>query len=460
MRNKIIETIKKYNMLGGGRNIVVAVSGGADSMCLLHFLCENKSELKINTLTAAHVNHNIRGTEAKRDELFVKSFCDSHDIPFELLDIDIPKLSKEYRLGTEETARRVRYDFFKTLAQKHNAAVATAHNADDNAETVIYNLSRGTALKGLCGIPPKRDYIVRPLIRCTRHEIEEYCRKSSLQYVTDSTNLTDDYTRNKIRHNVIPVLRQINPSFEQSITRNGEMLRNDESFLSSLAEKELQRASKGGGYDLKKLQSLDISILSRTVIILLERECNIKPDYDTVMSICNAINAGSRVRIKNGICVDANSGVLRLYKIAENPQTSDVSPIPVLGTEKAEVLDKTVEFRLLTKKEFDSIAKFNNLLFKNAVDYDIINAVTVIRTRKTGDMFTPKNRGWTKKLKKFLIDEKVLSEKRDKLLLMAQQNEVFWLEGFGVSHRAQVTGRTKKVLLISVNEISKAKDNQ
>lgn len=447
-------------MLGGSSNIVVAVSGGADSMCLLHFLYENKSELKINNLIAAHVNHNIRGVEAKRDELFVKAFCDKYSIPFELLDIDIPKLSEKYKTGTEETARRVRYDFFKTLSEKHNAVVATAHNANDNAETVLYNLARGSALKGLCGIPPKREYIIRPLIACTRAEIENYCSDNSLQYVTDSTNLSDDYTRNKIRHNVLPVLKQINPSLEQSITRSGEMLRNDESFLSSLAEEELDRARINDGYDLKKLQSLDISVLSRIVIILLERDYNIMPDYDTVMAICSAISASSRVRIKNGICADANSGVFRLYKISENSAKSDLLPISVTDGVKADIEGRTVELKVMTKKEFDSIAKFNNLLFKNAVDYDIINAVTVMRNRKTGDMFTPKKRGWTKPLKKFLIDEKVVFEKRDKLLLIAQQSEVLWLEGFGVSQRARITDKTKKVLTINIKEFSESEDNK
>lgn len=447
-------------MLGGSNNIVVAVSGGADSMCLLHFLYENKSELKINNLIAAHVNHNIRGDEAKRDELFVEAFCDKYSIPFELLDIDIPKLSEKYKTGTEETARRVRYDYFKTLSEKHNAVVATAHNANDNAETVLYNLARGSALKGLCGIPPKREYIIRPLIACTRAEIENYCIDNSLQYVTDSTNLSDDYTRNKIRHNVLPVLKQINPSLEQSITRSGEMLRNDESFLSSLAQIELGRARINDSYDLKKLQSLDISVLSRIVIILLERDYNIMPDYDTVMAICSAISASSRVRIKNGICADANSGVFRLYRISEKIVKSDILPMSVTDGVKADIEGRTVELRVLTKKEFDSITKFNNLLFKNAVDYDIINAVTVMRNRKTGDMFTPKNRGWTKPLKKFLIDEKVVFEKRDKLLLIAQQSEVLWLEGFGVSQRARITDKTEKVLTINIKEFSESEDNK
>nr|WP_305119711.1 MULTISPECIES: tRNA lysidine(34) synthetase TilS [unclassified Ruminococcus] len=446
-------------MIGGSSNIVVAVSGGADSMCLLHFLFENKTELGINRLIAAHVNHNIRGDEAKRDELFVMNFCNRLGIEFELLDVDIPKLSKEYKTGTEETARRVRYEYFKTLSEKHSAVIATAHNANDNAETVIYNLARGSALKGLCGIPPKREYIIRPLIRCNRDEIERYCRSYSLEYVTDSTNLTDDYTRNKIRHGVLPVLKQINPSIEQCITRSGEMLKNDDTFLYNLADEALKNAKITDGYDLKRLQNLNISVLSRAVIILLSRNFDIKPDRETVTAVCSAITAASRVNIKNGVCADANSGVFRLYKITPKSNKSDINPIVVSDGVKAHIQGRTVEFNVLTKKEFNNNAKFNNLLFKNAIDYDIINDVTVMRTRRTGDIFSPKNRGWTKTLKKFLIDEKVISEKRDKLMLIAQDNEILWLEGFGVSRKARITSDTEKILTITFNQSSESKNN-
>lgn len=451
MKNKIIETISTYNMIGDNENIVVAVSGGADSLCLLHFLYSVKSELKIKSLIAAHVNHNIRGEEAKRDELFVKDFCDCRNIQFELLDADIPQISKQLKCGTEEAARRIRYDFFKSLSEKFNALVATAHNANDNAETVLYNLARGSGLKGLSGIPPKRDYIIRPLIAVTREEIEDYCKDNGIQYVTDSTNLTDEYTRNKIRHNVLPVLKQINPSLERSITNNSTMLRQDDAFLSSLAHKAIDSAKTKDGYKLEKLRKLDISVLSRAVIILLNKDFKINPEYKCVLSICEIIRNGGRVNIKSNIYADANSGVFRLYR-----KTADImrQSVQVADCETAEIQGRLVRFRVIEKKEFDYLAKFNNLLFKNAVDYDIINAVTVLRTRQSGDKFSPYKRGWTKSLKKFFIDEKVVSEKRDKLLLLANDNRVLWLEGFGVSEEAQITDKTKNVFLIEPYKIS------
>lgn len=449
MKNKILQTISKYSLFGDNDNIVVAVSGGADSMCLLHFLYSFKDELKINLLIAAHVNHNIRGEEAKRDELFVKSFCDNRNIPFELLDADVPQIANSLKCGTEEAARRVRYDYFKKLSEKHNALVATAHNADDNAETVIYNLARGSGLKGLCGIPPKRDYIIRPLIEVTRKEIERCCDENDIRYITDSTNLSDEYTRNKIRHNVLPILRLINPSLENTITNTSFMLREDNDFLNSLAHSALESAKTKGGYSVKKLKTLDLSVLSRAVIILLDEAFKIMPDYKCVSSVCDIIKNGGRVNIKGDIYADSNSGVFRLYEKTETEnQNIYVNLLSCINKPKGE---NNIAFYVIEKKEFDSCSKFNNLLFKNAIDYDIINAVTVIRTRKAGDLFSPKGRGWTKSLKKFFIDEKVVSEKRDKLRLIANENEVLWLEGFGASEKAGVKDTTKKVLVIDTH---------
>lgn len=449
MKNKILETISLYNMIGDSENIVVAVSGGADSMCLLHFLNSVKEELKIKKLIAAHVNHNIRGEEAKRDELFVKNFCDNYKIPFELLDVNVPEKARTMKCGTEEAARRIRYDYFKSLSEKYNAVVATAHNANDNAETVIYNLTRGSGLKGLCGIPPKRDYIIRPLIAVSREEIELYCKNNNLQFVTDSTNLEDEYTRNKIRHNVLPVLKQINPSFERSVTNNSIMLREDDEFLFDFAQYALNDAKIKDGYKLEKLKRLNISILSRAVIILLNEQLKINPEYKCVLTICEIIQNGGRINIKNNVYADTNSGVFRIYR---QTKKTDCQQIKVKDCECAEIQEKKLRFRVIPKKEFDYYAKFNNLFFKYAVDYDIINADTVLRTRLAHDKFSPFKRGWTKSLKKFFIDEKVISEKRDNILLLANGSTVLWLDGFGVSNEAKITDKTKNVFFIELSD--------
>ena len=221
MKNCVLKVLSRYDMLKFGNRITVALSGGADSMSLLYCLLELKDELGI-TVNAAHLNHLIRGDEAFRDEEFVKEECHKLGVELFLKRVDVPKLASDSGKSLELTAREVRYAFFEEI---NTGVVATAHNADDNLETVIFNLTRGSAIDGLCGIPPKRDIFIRPLILTTRKEIEEYCAFKNIEYVTDSTNLEDCYTRNKIRHNVIPILKEINSNVSQTVLRTVKSLR-------------------------------------------------------------------------------------------------------------------------------------------------------------------------------------------------------------------------------------------
>ena len=214
MLKKIIATIEKYGMLNDVRKVTVALSGGADSVCLLSVLNELKDKYGY-ALSAVHVNHQLRGDESERDERFTVKLCEQFSVPITVERIDVKALSEEKKESIELVARNARYDLFKTVGD--GGVVATAHTADDNLETVLYNTIRGSGLKGICGIPPKRDIFIRPLILTTRKAIEEYCALKNIKYVTDSTNLEDCYTRNKIRHNVIPVLKEINPNVSGTV---------------------------------------------------------------------------------------------------------------------------------------------------------------------------------------------------------------------------------------------------
>ncbi|MBR6502326.1 MAG: tRNA lysidine(34) synthetase TilS, partial [Clostridia bacterium] len=228
MLKKVIEALARFDMLKDVKHITVALSGGADSMALLDALLEIKSELNIEKISAAHFNHQIRGDEAMRDQDFVVNYCKHKDIECFVGSANVPQYAKQNNLSLELAARRLRYDFFESL---NTDKIATAHTASDNLETIIFNLTRGTALSGLCGIPPVRDGYIRPLIFCTRDDIENYCNQRRIQYVTDSTNLCDDYTRNKIRHNVATVLKQINPLAENAVSRMSLSIREDEDFI-------------------------------------------------------------------------------------------------------------------------------------------------------------------------------------------------------------------------------------
>ena len=202
---KVRDTLIKYSMLENTDEIIVGFSGGADSTCLLYILNLLKDEFDFK-IHAAHVNHSLRGNESERDEKFVRDFCEKNSIKLSVLKVDIFKMSKIEGKSLEECGREVRYNFFNSLCA-NKSKIATAHNLNDCEETMFFNLTRGSGLKGLCSIPAVRENIIRPLIRCSRDEIENFCKENSIQYVTDSSNLSDDYTRNKIRHNIIPILK-------------------------------------------------------------------------------------------------------------------------------------------------------------------------------------------------------------------------------------------------------------
>ena len=232
MLNKVKKTIADNNMFSAGDKVLVALSGGCDSVCL----CLVLKELNID-FAVAHLNHSIR-TEADSDEEFCREFAKQLNVDFYTEKKDIPKIAKEEGVSQEVAGRNARYDFFNKLCKEKNfSKIAVAHNLNDNAETVILNLLRGSGLKGLCGIPKTRDKIIRPLIDVSRSEIEEFVKNKGQEFVTDKTNFSNDYTRNKIRNNVIDKLIEINPNALSNISKTTEILSKDDLFFDEASEK-------------------------------------------------------------------------------------------------------------------------------------------------------------------------------------------------------------------------------
>ena len=285
----IKNTIEQYNMLSDCNKVIVAFSGGADSTALLFSLKSLEKELGI-TVEACHVNHNLRGEESDNDQLFAENFCKKLNLPLHLISVNVKENQKKHQ-STEECARDLRYGFFERLAKENNAKIATAHTATDNAETVLLNLTRGTALKGLCGIPPVRDYLIRPLINVTREQIEGFCAENKLSFVTDKTNFSTDYTRNRFRLEIIPEICKINPSFHSGISRMTAALSEDSIFLEKLAQKAKNEAFDNGKYRLDKLNSLEKPILHRVILSVFE-DYNIEPSNLRVSKTAEIIKNG------------------------------------------------------------------------------------------------------------------------------------------------------------------------
>ncbi len=415
MLEKVLNAIERFSLINKGDNITVALSGGADSVALLHALWSLKDRYSL-TLKAAHLNHMIRGGEADRDEAFVKFFCDKLDIPIVTEQIDVPKIAKENHQSLELAAREVRYDFLK---RNSDGLIATAHTASDNVETLILNLTRGSGLKGLCGIPPKRDEFIRPLILCSRADVEEYCALNSLSFVTDSTNLRDDYNRNRIRHNAVSTMRYINPSLEETISRTVDTLNEDNSALDFYANEVLFKALTDDGLLTDELKTAPTAVAKRAIVKyagLLYNDLSL--DCFHVNALYEICLAGGKTSLPDRLYGKVENGVLIITD----------------GEQKAEV-----QFFV----ELINCDNVNNLLSIDLIDCDKIVGELKVRTRKEGDSIRLKNRGCTKTLNKLFTENKISPDLRDSIPVVCDDLGVVWVYGMGVSQRCSPTSSSK-----------------
>ena len=429
---KVRQTIERLGLLIGVKTLAVGVSGGADSMCLLEILSKLKLEYDI-ILKVVHINHNIRGDEALRDQKLVEAYCQKIGAECLVYSVDVPSLAKEMGIGEEECGRIKRYEaFYKAGCD----AVATAHTLSDSIETMVFNLVRGTGVKGLCGIPAKRDNIIRPLIECSRKEIEEYCAQNDIPYVTDSTNLTDDYTRNFIRHNIVSAFAEINPSYENAIGSAIEALRLENDFSERMKDEILHLAESEKGYKTSALREADCAIRRRVIADILSE--NMKKDVEKrhIDLVDEAVvNNEGKVEISKDFYAVVSDGTLSFEcKASEFTEWE--------ADEKEGMFQTPVGCFYL--KEAAS-AEYNNI---NAVDADKIVGRLSMSSRKDGDRFYSKKRGNTKSLKKLFNEAEIPSHERNKIAILRDEENLIWLDGFGTDGKYLPDINTKNVLII------------
>ncbi|MBR1778979.1 MAG: tRNA lysidine(34) synthetase TilS [Clostridia bacterium] len=490
---KIDDTVQRFNMLPNGSTVVVGVSGGADSICLLDYIFKAKIKKNLKILVS-HVNHLLRGEEATRDENFVKLFCQKRNIPIKILKLDVALAAKEKAIGVEECGRNIRYDFFCKLAleeRKNNedkgnvpkVQIATAHTLSDSLETAILNLTKGTSIEGMCGIPAVRECrlkakkvgvlgnnkeyaafdVIRPLIYLSKNEVLDYCKRNGLEFIEDSSNFDTKYTRNKIRLNVVPVLRSINENLEASFLRSLELFNQDSAYLDDVADEKFKELEiKNHHYNLPKLKSLDKAIRSRCIKkIISSFDKNIRIDFKHISLIFNIIENGTgAVELPGKICVKVIGDTLSVSDLKEGLLPYDYFSylFEKKGCDRIYILtEKKVKIiiNVVPRKEYDNMRKNGTIEPQNAIDYDNIpdDAEILIRNRKEHDEFSPVNRKCTKLLKKFLNEEKVPIKKRGTLALLACGSTVIWLEGFGVSEKFKVGENTNTVLIIQLENL-------
>ena len=305
MMDKVQRAIADFDMLQKGEEVLVALSGGADSVALLLIL----NELGYIT-NCCHINHQLRGEESDSDEVFCVELCKKIETKLFVEKLDIYTFCKKNKLGIEEGARLLRYNAFEKYC--YGKKIATAHTNSDNLETVLINLTRGTALTGLCGIPPVRGNIIRPLIYCTRDDIENYLKCKNQEYVTDSTNLSCDFTRNKIRHEVIPRLVEINPGLHRTFLKTVNSISRDNLFLDSTANSVLEGIKiSENTYNTDILKTTDISIALRCIAQIFKNH-NIKYNNSRINEVYNIIQNEGKINLSGDVYAIAKMGKLKI----------------------------------------------------------------------------------------------------------------------------------------------------
>ena len=423
---KVRVTLHRYRMLSGGP-VAVGFSGGRDSVALLDFLDRLKEEWHFS-LIAVHVNHGIRGEEADRDERFCREFCARREIRLFCFRYDVPSLAKQNGESYEECARRVRYAVFgDLLAQGVAERVATAHHARDNLETVLLNLARGSGLRGAAGIPPVRDHLIRPMLFCTPEEISDYITRRKLNYVTDSTNFDESFTRNQIRLRAVGALERANARVYEHVSSFCEDARRDEEFL-------LEFAKKSKSDQISDLRALHPSIMTRVLSLLYTESIARTPEKKHITALAALISdgkngdeitlpGGNRAFIDRGRLVFSEGARCRadrkfriMLQMGENP--IDAISCMVLLTEEALTCKQLEDYLFIYKKSIH--ARINS---------DKINKAFV-RSREDGDAY--RCFGMTRKIKKMLQADKLTGREKEQTAVVCDDEGVLWLPGHGV----------------------------
>ena len=431
MEDKLRALAREYDMFPAGEAVLCAVSGGADSMCLLHLLSTLAPSWGV-TLCAAHFNHQLRGEESGRDESFVREYCKSWNIPLTVGRGETRPFAEREGLSIEEAARTLRYAFLEQAAEDTGCArICTAHTADDNAETVLWNLVRGSGLQGLCGIPPRRGKIVRPLLSATRAETEGYCAAHGIAYVEDSTNADEAYTRNFLRRQVMPLLRQANPRAAEHISGAAGRLRADNDYLNGLAQQAAGLARQAPGaltVETAVLTGLPLPVASRAVGLLVEQagggtRCN-AAHIRALLDLCRSGDPSARIDLP-GMTARRVYGELALSPAAEDAGTP--APIPV--REGGWTAFGDTGWSVFCQK---AICPEKNL--KNPDTFflscDKIKGVLLLRPRQTGDTLKLPGRH-SRTLKKMMIDSRIPRTLRSRLPVLADGGGVLAAAAFG-----------------------------
>lgn len=490
LQQKVLYTIQTNYLIEQGDVVVIGVSGGPDSICLLHILNSLSERLDIR-LHAVHINHMLRAEEAQGDETYTADVCKNLGIPFSVVHIDIAAMAKKLGMSLEEAGREARYHEFERYANCVGAAkIAVAHNRNDQAETVMMHIIRGTGTAGLAGMEYKRGSVIRPLLNINRKEIEQYCEAAGLSPRTDSSNLKNEFARNRVRLELFPY---INKSFGadiiESLCRLSTHASEDNKYLEQCALEAYNRSLKTkniGQVSLKleQLRGVHPAVLGRVLKLAVFDAAGStngvgNVHYRALSELVAKGNTGARAELPGGLNAAISYGILNIFvekklhsqctQNQQNPlkQQNQQNPLrqqkviqkpvqfaiclAIPGTTQLQELNAAVTTSVEPDIDVDKYGMMGYNSFVQFFDYDSLKRGINIRNRRDGDIFKPLRSNGTKKLKKYFIDSKIPRELRDKIPLICIDNEIVWVVGYKMSDKFKVTENTKRVLKIEYN---------
>ena len=454
-----------------GIKLIVGVSGGADSVCLLRMLKEMEEAISLS-VTAVHFEHGIRGEESLRDMEFVRSLCEELDVPLKIYKENVPAKAKELAMTVEEAGRHLRYEAFdRELKEVGADAVAVAHHLNDQVETVLFNMARGSGIKGISGIAPLRGNIIRPLLGISRTSIEAYLNDIGQTYCVDSSNFDTGYSRNGIRASVVPELERIVYGASGHIARVADELREADEYISAVADSVYDETVQNGRLIIKDLCKTPAIIRRYVVRKLLATIYTSHKDLEAVhvedvLSLCDK-QSGKSVSLPKGVTARREGGAILFFdrgmtdkdetdgavacktqvgilkkqdekeKIYITPGLNGITKIPGYG-----------KFELSMEK-YDKTAEIPKEPYTKWFDYDKIMCGILIRNRQEGDFITLDPDGHRKKLKKYLIDEKIPLSERNRLIVLADGAHIIWVIGHRISAGYKVDDQTVRVLKVT-----------
>ena len=427
-------------MVQSGDKLILGVSGGADSVCLLFLLLEYRKHTTFE-MAVVHVNHGLRGSAAAEDAHYVETLCVQWKIPFYPVQGDVRSLALAEKCSEEDAGRRLRYGAFRQAAEAFGGTkIAVAHNSNDRAETMLLHLFRGSGLRGLCGMEPVRENIIRPLLCLERQEIEAYLRERKILWCTDSTNGEDAYTRNRIRHHILPYAeQQISEKTVNHMCRTAELLSETEEYLRQQAEEAGRQCINENRIDTVAFGELHPVIQKRVLLELMEKLSPTGKDIAAV-HVQDVLTLFER---------EGNRSICLPFGIRFRRQYGEVIFEHEGENEQRKSLPK-IHFTEIFLKNREEVPRNE---YTKWFDYDKIKKSPVVRFRQTGDYLTisdGKGNMIHKSLKEYMVTEKIPREERDKIPVLAEENHILWLIGYRISEYYKVDRNTKRVLQVKI----------